>query len=34
MEQDRDTYRCEACEAEFESHDALRRHVYDMGLVW
>jgi len=34
MDPARDTYRCEACEREFESREALERHVYDLGLVW
>jgi len=28
-----DEYVCEACEETFESEDALRRHVQDVGLV-
>jgi len=29
-----ETHRCAACDAEFESREDLRRHVYDIGLVW
>jgi DNA-directed RNA polymerase subunit RPC12/RpoP len=29
-----DRYRCGACEREFESREDLRKHVYDVGLVW
>ncbi len=34
MKEREDTYRCEACEETFESREELRRHVYDIGLVW
>jgi DNA-directed RNA polymerase subunit RPC12/RpoP len=27
------TYRCDACGKEFESREALERHVHDIGLV-
>ena len=26
-------YRCDACEREFESRDALEEHLYSVGLV-
>jgi hypothetical protein len=30
---DDDEYVCEACDTTFESEEALKRHVYDMGLL-
>jgi DNA-directed RNA polymerase subunit RPC12/RpoP len=27
------TYRCEACDKEFETQEQLRRHVQEVGLV-
>jgi hypothetical protein len=28
-----ETVHCDACRAEFETRDALERHVHDVGLV-